>query len=128
MSKWIIGDHAKIMRDAKAGVSFASLAPAAAPASPPPPLPPVQAKARECDLSARVHDALRRRLGVSIYDHWLKDAALIYDEPGLTVIVASEFQRSWIEDRYGQLIGYVAREAANKAINWVRVQREDRRP
>ncbi|NKB16545.1 MAG: hypothetical protein HC774_06260 [Sphingomonadales bacterium] len=75
-------------------------------------MPPVRAKARECDLSARVHDALRRRLGVPIYDHWLKDAALIYDDPRLTVIVASEFQRSWIEDRYGQLIGHVAREAA----------------
>lgn len=127
LSKWIIGDHAKIMRDAKAGVSFASLAPAAKPASPPPPLPPVKAKSRECDLSARVHDALRRRLGVSIYDQWLKDAALIYEEPGLTVIVASDFQRSWIEDRFSQQIGHVAREVANKAINWVRVQREDRR-
>jgi hypothetical protein len=124
LSKWLISDHAKIMKDAKAGVSFASLAPVVTSNRPAVAIPPVEAKQREDDMSSRVHDALRRRLGAMIYDQWLKPAAILFDEPGLTVIVGSEFVRGWIDDHYSQLIGNIAREAASRSISWVRVHTE----
>jgi hypothetical protein len=122
LAKWLINDHSKIMRDAKAGVSFAPLAPAR-PSSGKPAAPlsrPVAAKAREDERSGAIHAALRRDLGGQLYDHWIANAALIHDAPGVTVIAGSEFVRSWIEDRFQQKIIAAARAVLGSGVRWVR--------
>lgn len=121
LAKWLISDHAKIMRDAKAGVSFAHLAPASpsAPAATKP-ARPVAAKAKEDQRSEAMHAAIRRELGAAIYDKWFATSALIHDAPGVTVVVASEFQRSWIEDRFQPKIMAAARAVLGSGVRWVR--------
>lgn len=122
LAKWLINDHSKIMRDAKAGVSFAHLAPAR-PAGDAPArqfMRPVAAKAKEDERSQAIHAALRRDLGVQLYDHWIANAALIHDAPGVTVIAGSEFVRSWIEDRFQQKIMAAARAVLGSGVRWVR--------
>lgn len=122
LAKWLINDHSKIMRDAKAGVSFAHLAPAR-PASDAPArqiMRPVAAKAKEDERSKAIHAALRRDLGAQLYDQWIMNAALIHDAPGVTVIAGSEFVRSWIEDRFQQKIMTAARAVLGSGVRWVR--------
>lgn len=122
LAKWLINDHSKIMRDAKAGVSFAHLAPAR-PAGDVPArqlMQPVAAKAKEDERSKAIHAALRRDLGGQLYDHWIANAALIHDAPGVTVIAGSEFVRSWIEDRFQQKIMAAARAVLGSGVRWVR--------
>jgi hypothetical protein len=122
LAKWLINDHSKIMRDAKAGVSFAHLAPAR-PAGDVPArqlMQPVAAKAKEDERSKAIHAALRRDLGGQLYDHWIANAALIHDAPGVTVIAGSEFVRSWIEDRFQQKIIAAARAVLGSGVRWVR--------
>lgn len=96
-SKWIIGEHDKIMRAAKAGTSFAVLAPAKASGSSSKPAAPVAAKDREDDRSAGFHTVLERALGASTYRRYLKPAAILFEGGEITVIVGTEFQRSYVE-------------------------------
>lgn len=128
LAKWLISDHAKIMRDAKAGVSFAGLVPAkastAAGAATPRPQRPVAAKAREDERSQAIHAALRRELGAALYDTWIAGAALIHDAPGVIVIAGSEFVRAWIEDRFQSKIMAAARAVLGSGVRWVRFQIE----
>lgn len=126
LGKWLISDHAKIMRDAKAGVSFAHLAPArpAAGTKDAQPRRPVAAKAREDERSAAMHAALRRDMGDQLYQTWIEGSAMIHDAPGVIVIVASEFQRSWIEDRFQQKVQAAARAVMGYGVRWVRFQVE----
>ncbi|MCP5385962.1 MAG: hypothetical protein H6916_03990 [Novosphingobium sp.] len=126
LGKWLISDHAKIMRDAKAGVSFAHLALArpAAGAKAAQPRRPVAAKAREDERSAAMHAALRRDMGDQLYQTWIEGTAMIHDAPGVIVIVASEFQRSWIEDRFQQKVQAAARAVMGSGVRWVRFQVE----
>lgn len=126
LGKWLISDHAKIMRDAKAGVSFAHLAPArpAAGTKAAQPRRPVSAKAREDERSAAMHAALRRDMGDQLYQTWIEGSAMIHDAPGVIVIVASEFQRSWIEDRFQQKVQAAARAVMGSGVRWVRFQVE----
>lgn len=122
LSKWIIGDHAKIMRDAAAGVSFAELTPKekGAKASL---ARPVKSKDREDDTSRRMHDLLRRTLGSHIHEQWISKAALICNsDQTVSVFVGSEFQKSWIEERWHDRIGNAAREAMGSSIKSVIVQ------
>lgn len=126
LAKWLINDHSKIMRDAKAGVSFADLAPAG-PSSGKTATPlarPVAAKAREDDRSSAMHAALRQELGAALYGTWIASAALIHDAPGVIVITASEFARSWIEERYQPKIMAAARAVLGAGVRWVRFQVE----
>lgn len=113
LGKWLLADHARIMRDARAGVSFAHLAPADVAAGGARALPrPVAAKAREDKRSAAIHAALGRELGARLHDQWLAPAAVIVDpQPSsqggrvsVTVIVASAFHRGWLEERFDRQI------------------------
>lgn len=124
LGKWLINDHSKIMRDAKAGVSFAHLAPARQAAGTRPAPRPVAAKAREDERSAALHAALRQELGQQLYQTWIEGTALIHDAPGVLVIVASEFQRAWIEDRFQQQVQAAARAVMGSGVRWVRFQVE----
>lgn len=126
LAKWLINDHSKIMRDAKAGVSFAHLAPAR-PAGDAPArqfMRPVAAKAKEDERSKAIHAHLRRELGVMLYQQWLEPVALIWDAPGVVVIASSEFQRGWIEDRFQQKIMAAARAVIGPGVRWTRFQVE----
>lgn len=122
LAKWLITDHAKIMRDAKAGVSFAHLVPArtTAGAASPQISGPVASKAREDVRSQAIHDALRRDLGAAVYDTWIANAALIHDAPGVVVIVQSEFVRSWVEGHFQPKIMAAGRAVLGSGIRWVR--------
>lgn len=130
LEAWAIRDHAKIMRDAKAGVSFARLVPPSPsggqPAAPP---CPVAARADEDERSKAIRAQLRRELGAQLYEQWIEPAAVIWREGpagagGVMVIAASEFQRSWIEERFGQKIMAAARAALGARVRWICFQVE----
>jgi len=126
LAKWLTKDHAKIMRDAKAGVSFAAFVPAqpsgSAPAAP---RLPVAAQAREDARSEAMRTHLRRDLGETVYRTWIEPVAVIWDAPGVVVVTGSEFQRSWIEDRFQQQIMTAARAVIGSGVRWARFQVED---
>lgn len=122
LAKWLINDHAKIMRDAKAGVSFAHLAPErpAGGSSARQITRPVTSKAKEDERSGAIHAALRQELGAPLYDTWMANTALIHDAPGVIVIAGSEFVRAWIEDRFQSKIMAAARAVLGSGVRWVR--------
>lgn len=110
-SKWIITEHDKIMRAAKAGTNFAPAAPPKA-STAPQDQRPVAAKAGEDDRSAIVHNLLERDLGGRTYAKWIKPAAITFDEDGAIVTFGSEFQRSYAETNLGQRIAVALARAA----------------
>ena len=130
LGKWLISDHPKVMRDARAGVSFAALAPVAAqtgaahaarPATP--------AKARENDASGKVHAALRRSEGDAMWRQWLEPCALLManneDQHGnpmitLTVIAGSDFQAAHVESRFLPAIERAVKGVAGGLLPCVR--------
>lgn len=93
--KWIITEHDRIMRAAKAGTSFAPVLAEARPVAPEVPRP-VAAQAGEDERSAQVRDVLRGLLGARVYSKWLRDAAITFDAGGAVVTFGSEFQRSYV--------------------------------
>lgn len=129
LEAWAIRDHAKIMRDAKAGVSFVQLVPVlrggVAAGSGAGSTPPVAAQRREDHRSQAVRRELRRALGGVIYDQWFIALALIADVRGLVVIAPSEFQRAWIEDRFSPKILDAARAVLGSGVKQVRFQVQD---
>ncbi len=129
LEAWAIRDHAKIMRDAKAGVSFVQLAAQVSSGlrggGAAVPVEPVAAQAREDDRSQAVRRELRRTLGGVIYDQWFSAVALIGDVRGLVVIAPSEFQRAWIEDRFSPKILDAARAVLGGGVRQVRFQVQD---
>ena len=125
LEAWAIRDHAKIMRDAKAGVSFVQLAPVLRGGASAGPVEPVAAQAREDDRSQAVRRELRRTLGGVIYDQWFAAVALIGDARGLVVIAPSEFQRAWIEDRFSPKILEAGRAVLGGGLRQVRFQVQD---
>lgn len=110
-SKWIITEHDKIMRAAKAGTNFAPAAPPKATTASQDQRP-VAAKAGEDDRSAIVHNLLERDLGGRTYAKWIKPAAITFDEDGAIVTFGSEFQRSYAETNLGQRIAVALARAA----------------
>lgn len=96
-AKWVITEHDKIMRAAKAGTSFAAVAPPKASGSTAKPARPVSAKDREDDRSAGFHAVLSRSLGASTYRQWLKPAAILFEGGSIQIVVSTDFQRSYIE-------------------------------
>lgn len=94
LSKWLITDHARVLRDARAGVQFEALAPKA----PAPGIKPVAAQALEDDRSAVIHARLREQLGAASYAHWMAEAAILPRDGGIDVIVSSAVRKRAIED------------------------------
>lgn len=125
LEAWLIRDHAKIMRDARAGVSFAQLAPVLRGVAPQAPVEPVAAKAREDDRSRAIRRELRRELGAVIFDQWFAPVALVCAGRALVVIAPSEFQRAWIEDRFSPKIASVAAAVLGEDSAEVRFQVQD---
>jgi hypothetical protein len=126
LAKWLINEHSTIMRNARAGVSFAPLAtsrPANA-GSASRLMQPVKAKASEDSRSDALHAALRRQLEDASYDTWIAPCALIADAAGVTVIARGEFARSWIKDRYESKISAAARAVLGVSSSQVRFAAE----
>lgn len=126
LAKWIINDHQRVMRGAKAGISF-SLPPdqprlSASAAVPP---LPVATKAAEDDRSRTIHGALRRAMGSQLYDTWIAPCAILCDDNGITLVTGSEFQSGWISDRFESRIKAAAR-AAGIPAQWIRYRAEQR--
>lgn len=118
LSKWLIKDHAKIMRDARAGVSFAAMAPRDR-KKPIPKRARIVSKRLEDDRSDRVHSILKRQLGNQLYEQWFAPMAIVFEADRLLVRVDSEFARDWITDRFRDRLGEAAREVAGYAIRTV---------
>lgn len=110
-SKWLITEHDRIMRAAKAGTSFAAVAPPK-PSAAPQDQRPVAAKAGEDDRSAIVHNLLERDLGPRTYAKWIKAAAITFDDAGAVVTFGSEFQRSYAETNLGARIAVALARSA----------------
>jgi len=125
LAKWLMTDHPRVMRAAKSGVSFASppsQSQTQVSASPP---VPVAAKADEDGRSHAIHGALRRSLGVMLYDTWIAPCAILCDDSRVTIVTGSEFQSGWIADRFEARIKAAAR-AAGIATPWIRYRAEQR--
>jgi hypothetical protein len=129
-AKWLIGDHSQVMRDAKAGVSFAALAPSATVARATAPQPPTPAKAREDAWSQAVHATLKRDLGMQVWQQWFERCAVLVepDGSGVTVIAPSEFQRNFVEQQHGETLRRALRTALAGDPGWVRYEYERPRP
>jgi hypothetical protein len=85
---------------------------------------PVTDKARENEQSAAIHAKLKLNLGENTYNELFANVALIYDDPGITVIVGSKFHESRIEEQFQPKILATARAILGPNVRWVRVQAE----
>lgn len=126
LGAWLTADHAKVLRDAKAGVSFAALAPVqagTAVAKRPPTAPPA-CKDDEDERSGAVHAALQASEGEANWRAWLQPCAILISggdtQPSVTVVTTSDFLRDAVQSRFEQAIRTAARTAFGKAPGWVR--------
>ncbi|MDE1914724.1 MAG: helix-turn-helix domain-containing protein [Sphingomonadales bacterium] len=120
---WIAKNHAEVMRNAGKAAAYTgprlvSTAPhakaLARPASRPTP-----AKAREDDRSAALHQSLREILGDLAWERWFAPAALLFTDPGLTVVAGTQTQRERIESDYAGRIAQ-ALDTLGWGRDWVR--------
>lgn len=110
-AKWLITEHDRVMRAARAGTSFASSA-APKTLAPIPEQAPVAAKAAEDERSAIMHNLLARDLGERTYSKWIKPAAITFDDEGAVVTFGSDFQRSYAETNLGPRIAVALARAS----------------
>lgn len=96
-ARWVTSDHGKVMRDAKAGISFAALAKPLGTGEPAAQLPAVAAQAEETFSSAAHRIAIREAIGEEAFKRFIGPAALFIEDDRARLVVASEFQRAWIE-------------------------------
>lgn len=122
LAKWLITDHPKVMRDAKAGVSFARLAPqspASAVAN------PVKARAREDQRSAAVRDLLKQHVGERTYQAWLDPVALIVGTRcELVIVSASSFVSDWLRQHFEQALIGAARRVIGSSFGGLKFEIE----
>lgn len=114
LGKWLITDHARVMRDAKAGVSFTQT-PLVGKAKGKP-TKPVAAQRRECTTSARLRKELASRLGVQVFGQWFDPAALVFDGDRLVVISPSEFTSSWVREHFTNELTAAARQVTGRDL------------
>lgn len=100
LCKWLIKDHAQVMRDAKAGVSFARLSPA--PAGTAKAVQAVRQKPRENETSAALHAFIADNIGGAVHAQWIKPCALILNPAvnELQIITPSDFASGFIEQNH----------------------------
>jgi len=126
LCKWLVKDHGKIMRDAKAGVSFAAMAPVKAKA-PPAKRVAIISKGKEDDRSRQAHAILRKDLGQALYSQWFEPFAILFDGDELHVLVNSEFACQWIADRFHTRLGKVGSQVVKGRIAEVVVRLDSER-
>jgi len=126
LGAWLTADHAKVLRDAKAGVSFAALAPvqAGTAVAKRPPTAPPDCKDDEDERSGAVHAALQASEGEANWRAWLQPCAILISggdtQPSVTVVTTSDFLRDAVQSRFEQAIRTAARTAFGKTPGWVR--------
>lgn len=121
LARWLITDHGKVTRDAKAGVDFSTLAPTkagSAPAEIVSAFAPVPAQAGERPESQAVRDAILGAIGSAQYAQFIRPAAVLQTAPKrFDLIVGGEFQRSWIEQNlWAKISAALARTGTTMAI------------
>lgn len=114
LGKWLITDHARVMRDAKAGVSFTQ-APLVGKAKGKP-AKPVAAQRRECTTSALLREELTSRLGVQVFGQWFDPAALVFDGDRLVVVSPSEFTSNWVREHFTNELTAAARHVTGRDL------------
>lgn len=112
LCKWLISDHPKVMRDAKAGVSFSQFSRSDVP----PKAAPVDAKRFEGDRSRRLHEAMTQEFGKAACSAWLEPAAFLFSEGTLTAVFPSRFASAWVEDHFAARIRSLASQIAGEPI------------
>ncbi len=112
LGKWLVNDHGKVMRDARAGVNFAQLAPASGGGAARVVHQLVEAKAGECLSAQQVHRRLAAQLGQAMWAQWINPCAIILASDGATVICPSAFVRDWVQERFGGKIRQAIDEVA----------------
>lgn len=84
----------RVMRDAKAGVTWK--APPSTPAAMPPPVD----TSREGEAARKIRASLRDALGQSVYDQWFAPARFRVDGGTLSVIAASSFAADYLRNNF----------------------------
>lgn len=125
LGKWLITDHPKVTRDAKAGVSFAQLAPVQ-PEAEAAPLNPVPEQALEGGLADGLRDALRKRMGHRLYDQWFASSAILVQADMITIVARGEFAADYIHRSFGSVLPAAIRDAGLN-IDIVRTEPTGRR-
>ncbi len=72
----------------------------------------VKAKSREDDRSHEIRNLLQAQMGNQVYEHWLSNVAILIEPTGLTVVAASPFQSSWIEENLSVKLSKAAEKVA----------------
>lgn len=85
---------------------------------------PVAAKAREDERSLTMHAALKASIGEEAWRDCFECAAMVFDEPGATVIIADPCRRQMLEERFENALLGAARRAFGPNVRWVRVRVE----
>lgn len=83
---------------------------------------PVAAQQREDERSQELRSCLKRTLGDQTFNHWFANAALIVDQAEVTVIAASPFQSTWMEQNFRGHIFSAARRFFNDAPSKISFQ------
>lgn len=125
LGKWIISDHAKVMRDAKFGVSFAALAPAPA-AGTVPQAEPVPERAMEGGTADKLRAALRKAVGGKLYDCWFAPAALLIRGESLHVVTPNAFSGSYIDGNFSMQL-LAAANATGAAVRVIKTETSGRK-
>lgn len=90
----------------------------------PKPSAPVATKAREDERSLTMHAALKASIGEEAWRDCFECAAMVFDEPGATVIIADPCRRQMLEERFGNALLGAAKRAFGPNVRWVRVRVE----
>ena len=90
----------------------------------PKPSTPVAAKAREDERSLTMHAALKAIIGEDAWRDCFACAAMVFDEPGATVIIADPCRRQMLEERFGNALLGAAKRAFGPNVRLVRVRVE----
>lgn len=121
LGKWIITEHSRVMRDAKAGVSFA----------PPPSEPagsgalypnPPAARRNEDERSQAIRRVLQSKLAPGAYDRWIERLAIIVEpHGGVRITARGEGMMARVRKERGGDVEDAARTVLTRAfagLNW----------
>lgn len=123
LSRWLIGDHPRFMRDARAGISFEAPAPAKSRKASA--TKPVAARKREDQRSWAIRDELARLMGNQTMDQWFGASALIHDGECLRVVCPSAFVGDWVRQHFaGDLVKAVRAAGIDRRSDEVRFEIE----
>jgi hypothetical protein len=110
-AKWLLEDHAKMMRSAKDGISYAPAPKAVASYKTNSPL---VAKQKENEASEAVHKELNRMLGNKTYEHWFADLAILVDGSSTKIVCRSTFTLDYVQTEFQHCIERAARHVTGR--------------